>query len=250
VSVILSAIADFAWLFYIAIGLAALYSLFALLSGLRNLSRSAFAMEKMRARNEISSAAMKLLLCAVGGTVLFGLLSQIEGSATGVVDRLTTARPGAATPIPITPQFFGTPPAGVATTRPITGAAPALPLGPTPTALSPAAQATVSAGGLPPNNCGSVLVKIDAIAAPAKQLTITGTAIVEAGGHWRLELLQPGGVNIMLQRGEVSALGPNIVRGLTVQTLPSGTYGARVTSVRADGTIGGICQRSVGIGTS
>lgn len=239
-------------LFYAVCAIAGAYFLYTLLSAIREYQRSGYFLEKNFARERVMGAVARVVFCAVAALGIYGLASlapaPTQDSAGGIgfgTATPSTVRTVAGTSGPVAPRGTFTPVIIFAGQTPVANA----------TAGGPAAQATSGAGGainaLPINNCGSPAALIPGpVLAPGKVLTVTGSAILENGGLFRVELLIPNGAAwLPLGEGRATVSNASLLKAFNLQSFPGGTYGIKLTTFRADGAPAAVCQRSVALGT-
>ncbi len=79
--------------------------------------------------------------------------------------------------------------------------------------------------------------------------TVRGTAIVEAGGFYKLEILMPGAVQwSFMGRGDATVQNGELLSSFNFSAIPPGVYPFRLVTVQANSNIAAICQIPIVIG--
>ena len=238
-------------LFYAVCAIAGAYFLYTFVSAIREYQGAGYFLEKSFAREHVMGALMRLVFCLLAALAIYWVASlapastqeSVQGGSL-VTPNAAAARSPGAPPIAVIPRGTFTPVIIFA------GQTPGAPATPGNGQGAP----VIAAGGpntLPINNCASAAAVIPGpVLAPGKVLTLTGTAVLENGGMFRVELLSPSGTTWMpLLEGRSSVTNASLVKAFNLQSFPAGTYGIKVTTFRADGAPAAVCQRSVALGT-
>ncbi len=73
--------------------------------------------------------------------------------------------------------------------------------------------------------------------------TVRGTAVVEAGGFYKLEILMPGAVQwSFMGRGDSTVQNGELLSNFNFSAIPPGVYAFRLVTVQANSNIAAICQ--------
>ncbi len=79
--------------------------------------------------------------------------------------------------------------------------------------------------------------------------TVRGTAVVEAGGFYKLEILMPGAVQwSFMGRGDSTVQNGELLSNFNFSAIPPGVYAFRLVTVQANSNIAAICQIPIAIG--
>lgn len=79
--------------------------------------------------------------------------------------------------------------------------------------------------------------------------TVRGTAVVEAGGFYKLEILMPGAVQwSFMGRGDSTVQDGELLANFNFSAIPPGVYPFRLVTVQANSNIAAICQIPIAIG--
>jgi hypothetical protein len=277
--VLLVLIARFRWVLYALCGIGAAYFLLMALSGLRDLQRSVFRLERSAANARMTGSLIRAavtLLIALGVMLLSGLAPQaaVDSAAAGtpaafgtplaqatarssaipttsgaVTPRVSIVGAGTNTPAPsIAPISAATATrtavvaatsAGTSAIRPTNTAT----LAPTLTPLPVLTQASA----VPANNCASPAAQISAITATNKATrgyNVRGTAIVESGGYFKIETLLPSQLSWSPLTQDNRSVTDNSLVDFSFGSaaFPDGDYPLRLVIVKSDGSISAMCQ--------
>jgi len=276
-------IKNYATVLYAVCGIACLYFVFTGLASLRELQRAVFRLERSAVMSRAVGAWLKALLCIVAAGVVFAISSLAPARTANSLlgDSTTTPNGGAlATSMPtaeisaadltqaVAPTVIviyvdgATPTVDMAATPTVAGpeaAAPA-PMSdpnaqPAPTATElPTPTPTPEAPAQPsiPIDCSNSDAQIVSPAANetiAGVYTVRGTAVVEAGGFYKLEILMPGAVQwSFMGRGDSTVQNGELLSNFNFSAIPPGVYAFRLVTVQANSNIAAICQIPIVIG--
>lgn len=272
-------IRTYATVLYAVCAIACVYFVFTGVASLRELQRAVFRLERSAVISRAVSAWLKALLCVVAAGVVFAIsaLAPARTANSLLGDTTTTPSPGlpatsmptaeisaadltqAAAPTVIVIILDGTATPDQAGATPATGAPDAVAAAPPPTLPPPPTPAPQPAATEPPTpapqeaaqpaipiDCASPDAQISSPAANetiAGVYTVRGTAIVEAGGFYKLEILTPGAVQwSFMGRGDSTVQNGELLAGFNFSAIPPGVYPFRLVTVRASGEIAAICQ--------
>jgi hypothetical protein len=259
---------------YAVCAIACAYFLFTGLASLRELRRAVFRLERNAVVTRAVSSLLKAVMCLAIGAAIFGVTAfapapspgSLLGAATGtpVALALPTSMPTADISTTQTLASASFTPTivfvGTATVNAATAANPAVQqaaqsatvlTGTQAAAAAQAAQPTLAPELIP--DCTSAKAQITS-PEPGERVvgayTVRGTAQLEAGGWYKLEILTPGAVQwAFVGRGDASVNGGVLFNNFPAGNLPPGTYPLRLVLVGADGGIRAICRVPIIIGS-
>ena len=275
-------IKTYATVLYAVCGIACAYFVFTGLASLRELRRAVFRLERSAVMSRAVGAWLKALLCIVAAAAIFAvstlapvrtansLLEDNSVTPAGALPAtsMPTAEISAAdmtqaamTPTVIVIIVDGTlaptdalPAEGApAADTPDPNAQPTLP--PSPVEAAPTLEPTITELPSPEPPTPAPQIAVDCaspdaqIVSPAANETVSGvhtvfgTAVVEAGGFYKLEILMPGAVQwSFMGRGDGSVQNGELLSSFNFGTIPAGVYPFRLVTVRADSNIAAVCQ--------
>jgi len=271
-------IKNYATLLYAVCAIACAYFVVTGLMSLRELQRAVFRLERSAVMARAVGAWVKALLCLVAAGVVFAIsaLAPARTANSLLGDSTTTPNAGApatsmptaeisaadltqaAAPTVIVIYVDGaTPTVDMAATPTVAGpeaAAPAPTAIPEPTAAeppTPTPEEVVAASAIPIdcNNADAQIFSPAANQTIAGVYTVRGTAVVEAGGFYKLEILMPGAVQwSFMGRGDSTVQNGELLSNFNFSAIPPGVYAFRLVTVQADSNIAAICQIPIVIG--
>jgi hypothetical protein len=267
---------------YAVCAIACLYFVFSGMASLRELRRAVFRLERNAVVTRAMSSILKALLCVVIGVVIFAITafapapaatSSLLGSVTGTPSQvaLPTSMPTAVitssemlASVNFTPTLtFANGTLTVTAEVAATGAAPAASTAPAATAPVVASTATpeptpIPTTAAPPSpdlvaDCTNPTAQITN-PGPSEQVigayTIRGTAMIEAGGWYKLEILMPGSSQwAFLGRGDAAVSGGVLMNNFPAGNIAPGAYPLRLVLVGADSGVRAICRVPITIGS-
>jgi hypothetical protein len=246
---------------YAVCGIACIYFLFTGMVSLRELRRAVFRLERNAVVSRAISAIVKAGLClGVGGAVFVITMLAPSKTASGSLLAAVTTTPGSGvvpTSMPTAVITSGQALASVSFTPTITFMDAS---GNPPPTLTSDAAATAGSGivtdteasNLQPD-CTSNNAQITHPASGEKVVgayTIRGTAAVEVGGWYKLEILMPGTVQwAMIGRGDNEVTNGVLFENFNAGNFAPGVYPFRLVLVGADGGIRAVCRIPLTIGS-
>lgn len=278
-------IKNYSTVLYAVCGIACVYFVFTGLASLRELQRAVFRLERSAVMSRAVGAWLKALLCIVAAGIVFAISALAPVRTANSLLGDTTATPNgfapatsmptaeisaadltqAAAPTVIVIIVDGTAMPDPAVATPAAGAPDAVAAAPAPTLPPPPTLAPQPVATEPPTpalqepaqpaipvDCASPDAQISSPAANetvAGVYTVRGTAVVEAGGFYKLEILTPGAVQwSFMGRGDTTVQNGELLSSFNFSAIPPGVYPFRLVTVRASGEIAAICQIPIAIG--
>ena len=283
---ILRLIRDYSVLLYLILGGVFLFFVGSTLFAMRDMGRAVYRLERAEVQGRINGNLFRAVLSALGGGMIFMLASLappgdaiVPGTpslsatsavptspATAVISRIGTFTPtiifvgtqistqAQATLGPALTATARARPTGTSTPRP---AATAVGTARATATLPPAATPTrtafspvVTPGGVPvATDCANDNARITAPATNERikgVYVVNGTAIVEAGGYYKLELLLPGAAQWSLLHaadpGVTVRAGPLMpAYNFSAGQIPPGTLPLRLVVFSAGGDAAAVC---------
>lgn len=269
-------IRDYNLALYAVCVVAFVYFAFTGLAAMRQLQRATFRLERQTETARAIGAWVRAALCvllAVAVNVVSSLAPPTPvPTATGLqptrtpnigvpptslptaqVRAITGTQPltgtvavgAAGTPRPGQPAVTPT------ATRPPATPGPTVAAQPTPTVASSPSPAP-TAVPVAPANCGAPEARIAAPAVGervAGPYTIRGTAVVEGGGYYKVEVLVPGAAQwSFINRGDQTVRDGALVQNFNFSALAPGNYPLRLVIIKPDSNIGAVCQIQIVVG--
>jgi hypothetical protein len=245
---------------YAVCGIACAYFLLTGLASLRELRRAVFRLERNAVVSRTISALLKALVCLAIGAGIF-MITTLAPART-VSDSLLSE----ATSTPISMVIPTSMPTAVITSGQALASLNFTPTviildqsgNPTTTLATTTEAGTVATDTLDMNqllqpDCTNTDAQIT---KPAAGETITGdyevhgTATVEAGGWYKLEILLPGTVQwAQVMRGDSSVLNGVLMSNFSAGNYAPGTYPFRLVLIGMDGGIRATCRIPLTIGS-
>lgn len=249
---------------YAVCGIACAYFVFTGLASLRELRRAVFRLERNAVMSRAVGAWLKALLCILAASAVFiisalapvrptnNLLTGATSTPAHIVPptsvptaniseaeiQAAAATPEAA-PVSITVSIINTPAAE-----------------PTAAAGQPGPTATAEPSPIPPPpaaapvDCSSADAQLTSPAAGEAikgVYTLRGTAVVDAGGYYKLEILMPGDQWAFLGKGDMTVQNGDLLPNYNFDAIQPATYAIRLVVVNADANPKATCQIPVTI---
>jgi len=264
---LLRLIRDYNLVLYAVCLIAFAYFAITALSAMRDLRRATFKLERQTVAGRATGSWLRAVLCilaAFGVNVASGMAPAAPASATSpgiqptrpasvvilptsvptanlsntLSSRLTvTATLMAGKTVSVTTTLTGTVAPGTLTPRPTQTAAPA-----TTTPIPTPTSAPVAA---PAQGCGpdAQITDPQSGGVVRGKYVVRGTAVVENGGYYKLEVLVPGAQQwSFINRGEQSVQNNVLLQGFDFNGLQPGAYQFRLVVVKQSAVVGASCQ--------
>lgn len=254
---LLRLIHDYSLVLYAACLIAFAYFAITAFGAMRDLRRATFKLERQTVAGRATASWLRASLCIVaafGVNVASGLApgAPAQAASPGIqptrsspVILLPTSVPTAnlsdtlASRLTVTATLM----AGkiVSPTLPLTGTAA---LTPRPTPTLPPVTPTPAPAPVAAQGCGAEAQITDPPSGGkvSGKYVVRGTALVENGGYYKLEVLVPGAQQwSYINRGDATVQGGVLLQGFDFNGLTAGAYQFRLVIVKPNATVGATC---------
>jgi hypothetical protein len=246
---------------YAVCGIACAYFLLTGAASLRELRRSVFRLERSSVVSHAVSALLKAILClGIGvGIFIFTTLAPVRTVSSSLLSDATSTPISIVVPtsMPTAVITSGQALAGINFTPTVTfldnSGNPTTTLTVTQNAAGTSAQVTDTLSTSLQPDCSNSNAQITSPAAGETVVgtyAVRGTASVEAGGWYKLEILMPGTVQwALVGRGDSIVTNNVLMSNFPAGNFAPGEYPFRLVLIGVDGGIRAICRIPITIGS-
>ena len=246
---------------YAVCGIACAYFLLTGVGSLRELRRAVFRLERNAVVSRAVSALLKAVLCLVigAGIFIFTTLAPVQTVSNSLLSEATSTPINMVVPtsMPTAVITSGQALASINFTPTVTfmdsSGNPTTTLSVTQGTVSAVATVTDTLDASLQPDCTNTEAQIT---NPAIGETVTGaysvrgTATVEAGGWYKLEILVPGTLQwALVGRGDSSITSGVLLENFSAENFAPGTYPFRLVLIGVDGGIRAVCRIPLTIGS-